>query len=129
MNRFCENKVGANAKGFSNTCLSLNHRNCQRGLVRTGVTRALEQQGRILFVVTVHDDSVEMLCHQFLDCGKRFVAGFNMKIEFAQYLVDYARRVFIRARCCPRSLQREKALRLRFLLRELRQPLHPALEG
>ena len=97
MNRFCENKVGANAKGFSNTCLSLNHRNCQRSLVRSRVTRALEQQGRILLVVTVYDDSVEMLCHQFLDCGKRLVAGLDVEVEFTQDLADDASRLFIRA--------------------------------
>jgi len=38
-----------------------------------------------------------MLPHQFLDRGKRLVAGLDTEFEIALYLTDYASRFLIRA--------------------------------
>src|ERR1051326_955841 len=50
--------------------------------------RALEQQAGVLLVLAIHDQRVEMLCHQSFDGGKRFIAGLDDKLQLAQNLRD-----------------------------------------
>ncbi len=97
MNWFGQHQVGAEAEGFGDARLSLDHRNRQRRLVGSRVSRALEQQRRILLIVAVHHDGVEVLGHQFFHRGKGLVARLDSKLEFAQYLADDASRFLVRA--------------------------------
>ncbi len=82
MNGFGQDQIGAEAKRFGHARLSFHYRHRQRSLVRTRITRALEEQGRVLLVFAVHHDRVEVLHHQFFYRGKRLVAGLDSKLEF-----------------------------------------------
>ncbi len=97
MNRLGQNQIGADAEGLGHPRLSFHHRNRQRSLVRGRISCALEQQRCVLLVVTVDDDCVEVLGHQFLDCGKRLIAGLDLEFQFTQDLTDYAGRFVVRA--------------------------------
>ena len=97
MNRFRQHKVRAETERLGHAGLTFDHGDRERSLVGTGVTSALEKQRRVLLVVAVHDDGVEVLDHQFLDGGKGLVAGLDTELEFTQHLADNASRFFIRA--------------------------------
>ena len=90
INRFSENQVGADAECFGNASLAFNDGDGERRLIGSGIVGALEQQGGILLTVTVHHDGIEVLGHQLLDGGERFVAGLYSKLQFGQNLRDYA---------------------------------------
>ena len=82
INRFGENQVGADAEGFGNASLALDDGNGERRLIGSGIVGALEQQGSVLLAVTVHHDGVEVLRHQLLNGGERFVAGLYSELQF-----------------------------------------------
>ena len=97
MNWLGQHQICAEAESLGHARLSFYHRNRQRGLVGIGIARALEQQSRILLIVAIHHDRVEMLAHQFLDCGKWLVAGLNGEVEISQNLAHCAGRFLVRA--------------------------------
>ena len=97
MNGFGQNQIRAQAKGLGHARLSFHDGDCQRSRVRTRILCALEQQSRVLLVVAVHHNGIEVLDHQFFHCGKGLVAGLDRKLEFTQNLAHHAGRFFIRA--------------------------------
>jgi hypothetical protein len=54
-----------------------------------------EQQRRVLLVIAVHHDGVEVLGHQLLDGNKRFGAGLNGEVQLAQNLRNRAGSFFV----------------------------------
>ena len=56
-----------------------------------------EEQRRVLLVVTVHDDGVEVLGHQLLDGNKRLGAGLNGEVQLAENLRNRTSRFFVGA--------------------------------
>jgi len=81
---FGQDQVCTNPKSFGDTSLSFHNCNGQGRLVRGGISRTFEKQSRILLVVAVHHNRVEVLRHQFLDSGERFAARLDGKIQIAQ---------------------------------------------
>jgi hypothetical protein len=97
INWLSQNQIGANAECLGDSGLALDNGDGKRGLIRSGVMRALEKQGRILFAVTIDDDGVKVLSHQLFNRCKGLVAGFDSELQVSKDLRDYARGFFIRA--------------------------------
>ena len=95
INRFGQNQIGADLERLGHSALSLDNRHRKRVLVRSRIARRLEQQSRILLVVTIHDQGVEMLTGQFFDCGKRLGGRLHAKVKLGKNLGDGARGLFI----------------------------------
>ena len=54
-----------------------------------------EEQRRVLLVIAVHHDGVEVLGHQLLDGNKRFGAGLNGEVQLAENLRNRTRSFFL----------------------------------
>ena len=54
-----------------------------------------EEQRRVLLVIAVHDDGVEVLGHQLLDGNKRFGAGLNGEVQLAENLRNRTTSFFV----------------------------------
>ena len=87
----------ADAESFRDSGLPFHHSHGERRLIRRGVARTLEQQGRILLVVAVHDNGIKVLRHQFLNCRERLGARLDSKFQIVQNVRYSARRFLVRA--------------------------------
>ncbi len=81
---FGKHEIGADAISLGHSSLSFDQSDSERTLIETGISRALEEQGSVLLVLTVHDDGVITLRHQLLDGGERLVDRFDGEVQVAE---------------------------------------------
>ena len=92
---FRKNQIGADAEGLGDSGLSFDHSHGERRLIGSRVTSAFEKQGRVLFVVAIHHDSVKMLGHEPLDGAEWLAARLYAKVQFTKHLRHRTGRLLI----------------------------------
>ena len=95
VDRLGEHQICPDAVCLRDTGLSLDQRQRQRTLIGAGISRALEQQSSVRFVLAVHDDGVVTLRHQLLDGSEGFINRLNLEVEFAENLGDDSRQLLV----------------------------------
>ena len=84
VDRFGQHQVGSQAECPRDCSLAFNQRDCQRTVIQFRIACAFEQQGGILLVIAIDDQSLKVVRGQQFDCGEGFAARFHRKFQFAE---------------------------------------------